>query len=74
MEAPRLIDFHEVQKITTASRSLIYDLIARDQFPVPVKLGKKSVWPAHEVHAWLSARIENRRWPLTAGRPAKRAK
>lgn len=46
-----------VEDITGLSRSTIYDLMGKGQFPRPVKLTGKAVgWPESAVSAWLNSR------------------
>lgn len=46
-----------VEQITGLSRSTIYDLMARGQFPRPVKLTAKAVgWPEGIIAKWLAER------------------
>lgn len=46
-----------VQEITGLSRSAIYDLMARGEFPRPIKLTAKAVaWPESAIAAWLKSR------------------
>lgn len=46
-----------VQEITGLSRSAIYDLMARGEFPRPVKLTAKAVaWPESAIAKWLESR------------------
>ncbi|MCL4068337.1 AlpA family transcriptional regulator [Pseudomonas sp. GX19020] len=46
-----------VEKMTGLSRSTIYKLMAKGDFPRPVKLTEKAVgWPESVVAAWLAAR------------------
>jgi prophage regulatory protein len=48
----------EVQRAVPLSRSRIYELIAANRFPAPVKLSERaSAWNSDEVEAWLDARI-----------------
>jgi prophage regulatory protein len=59
----QLIDKHlrrrAVEEITGLGRSTIYDLMARGQFPRPVKLSTKTVaWPESVIAAWLADRAE----------------
>lgn len=49
----------QVEARTGLSRSAIYALMARDQFPKPVKLtesGKAVGWRSDVIEAWLQAR------------------
>lgn len=46
-----------VQKITGISRSSIYDMMAKGEFPRPVKLGPKAVgWRESDIAKWLTDR------------------
>lgn len=38
----------------------IYRLIARDEFPAPVHLGRAARWVGHEVDTWIADRIAER--------------
>jgi len=50
----RLIRRRELEQITGKSRSAIYADMARDIFPRPVRIGKRSVgWRSSEIEAWL---------------------
>lgn len=42
---------------TGLSRASIYAMIARGDFPRPIKLGERAVgWRSEEIDAWLAAR------------------
>ncbi|CAM4377753.1 MAG: hypothetical protein LEGION0403_FIIPPAGN_00656 [Legionella sp.] len=57
-EPEKLIRRKKVEEITTLSRSRIYYLMQKDQFPKPISLGKMSVaWIESEVQEWVNARI-----------------
>ncbi|MGJ7916117.1 helix-turn-helix transcriptional regulator [Massilia sp. LXY-6] len=59
--ADRLIRIDEVLHICGLSRSSLYASIQRGEFPVQVKLSKKSsAWLYSEVQAWVNARAANR--------------
>jgi len=46
-----------VEQLTGLSRSTIYDLMAKGQFPRPVRLTEKAVaWPESAIADWLSQR------------------
>ena len=50
-----------VEDMTGLGRSTIYDLMAKGQFPRPVKLtGRAVAWPESEVAAWLESRKAER--------------
>lgn len=56
-----MIDKHlrrsAVEALTGLSRSAIYDLMSKGQFPRPVKLTTRAVaWPESEVAEWLAQR------------------
>jgi prophage regulatory protein len=41
-------------------KASVYSLIARGEFPAPVKIGRRSAWLEHEVSAWMDALAEKR--------------
>ena len=46
-----------VQEVTGLSRSTIYDLMAKGDFPRPIKLtGKAVAWPESAIADWLAGR------------------
>jgi prophage regulatory protein len=53
----RILRLPMVRDRTGLSRSTIYDLIARDLFPRPVKLGPRAVgWRESTIEVWLEER------------------
>ncbi|WP_273890236.1 helix-turn-helix transcriptional regulator [Serratia marcescens] len=57
----RFIRLPEVLYTTGLSRSTVYEMMSRKQFPVQVSLGGKNVaWLASEVDQWMDERIANR--------------
>ncbi|WP_226886032.1 helix-turn-helix transcriptional regulator [Serratia ureilytica] len=57
----RFIRLPEVLYTTGLSRSTVYEMMGRKQFPVQVSLGGKIVaWLASEVEQWMDERITNR--------------
>ncbi|PTA74177.1 AlpA family transcriptional regulator [Serratia sp. Nf2] len=57
----RFIRLPEVLYTTGLSRSTMYEMMSRKQFPVQVSLGGKNVaWLASEVEQWMDERIANR--------------
>ena len=47
--------------------SAIYELIKRDQFPSPIKIGRSSFWIESEVDSWIEQRIQQARGPGQEG-------
>ena len=48
-----------VEHITGLSRSAIYDMMKKGQFPRPVRLTGKAVgWPESAIAEWLASRRE----------------
>jgi prophage regulatory protein len=48
-----------VEEITGLSRTTIYALMARGEFPKPIKLtGKAVAWPESKIAAWLAERAQ----------------
>ena len=57
-----LIRRKEVERLTALSRSRIYDLMKRGEFPKQVILGAMSVaWLEIEIREWIASRIADRK-------------
>ena len=55
--AGRLVNFDEVIRLTTLSRSRIIQLYHAGSFPLPVKVGASRVaWRLAEVEEWIRQR------------------
>ena len=53
----RLLRLREVKEITGMSRSHIYRLMQKGDFPRPVRIGPAAVrWRESEVNAWVESR------------------
>ena len=53
----KLIKLREVTRITSLSRSTIYQAITDGQFPKPLRTGARGVaWVEQEVLDWIAAR------------------
>jgi prophage regulatory protein len=55
-----LIRLSDVLNRTGLSRSAVYDLAQRGEFPQQIKLsdhGRASAWVAAEIDSWIDARI-----------------
>lgn len=60
----QLLRLREVQTTTGLSRSAIYALASRGQFPGPIKIGPRaSAWVAAEIDAWIERKIAERLTP-----------
>ena len=54
---PHIYRRRDVERVTGLSRSSIYEFMAKDRFPRPVRLGARAVgWRASDVHAWIEGR------------------
>lgn len=57
----RFMRLPEVINTCGLSRSTIYDLISREQFPSQISLsGKNVAWLASEIDGWMQSRIAQR--------------
>ena len=56
-----LIDMHFITAYTTMTDKWFYKLIAENQFPKPIKLGRSSRWRKSEVEAWMQERMAESR-------------
>jgi prophage regulatory protein len=54
------------------SRSAIYKLVARNEFPRPINIGVRAVaWPEDEIEQWLTDRISASRSESELSKPGK---
>lgn len=61
MSEERFIKRREVENLVALSRSAIYALISKSEFPRPVTIGRYAVaWRETEVRAWMAARVAER--------------
>lgn len=57
----KIIRLPEVLTRTSFSRSHLYDLVSKKQFPAPIKLSPRHVgWLSSEVTSWLGQRVAER--------------
>lgn len=53
-ESMQLIKIHEVMSLSTLSRSCVWRLIKRNEFPKPLKITKTAIaWRLSEVKIWM---------------------
>ncbi len=46
-----------VEAVTGLSRSSIYEMMDKGEFPRPIRIGKRSVaWPQSSIETWLAER------------------
>lgn len=50
----------EVCERLGVKKTKLYALLGEGDFPLPAKLGKASVWPEHEVEAFMTQRMADR--------------
>lgn len=55
-ENERLLRIGEVLEIAGISKSVLYEMVNREEFPRPVRIGRRSVgWRQREVKDWLDS-------------------
>ena len=55
----KLIKRKDVERLTTLSRSTIYDKMSKGNFPRPIKLGERAVaWREHDILKWIATRTK----------------
>ena len=53
----RLMRLEEVLAVTGLSKSTLYVMVRRGEFPAPVRRGRRAVaWPRRDVVDWLKSR------------------
>ena len=58
-----IIKLPELVERTKISRAAVYAMIARNEFPRPVRLGRRAVgWRVDDVEAWIEARPQGGSW------------
>lgn len=58
-EIEALLRRHDVEKRTGISRSQLFELIRRKEFPAQIPLvGRTRAWVESDVSAWIAGRIE----------------
>ena len=56
-EEDRLLRLPEVLRLCGLSRSAVYDMIASQDFPAPVRIGVRTVgWRHSEIQQWIATR------------------
>ena len=56
----RLLRLSEVLTTIALGRTMVYALMARGEFPQPLKAGRTSRWVESEVQAWVMRLAEGR--------------
>lgn len=59
-ETDVLLNVKRVSDVAGVSRSTIYALMARGDFPRPVKVGTRVLFSSLEVQAWIIQRLAGR--------------
>lgn len=61
--APLLVDARAAAALRGVSRSMWWSLHAAGRVPIPVRLGRRTLWRAAELAAWIEAGCPPRdRW------------
>ena len=56
-DQPQLLRLSEVREMTSLPTSTIYELMAKDEFPKPLKIGVRGVrWLLDEIVRWIQSR------------------
>ncbi|MGQ5245456.1 helix-turn-helix transcriptional regulator [Xanthomonas arboricola] len=56
----RLLRLRDVLDKVGLSKSTVYAMIRRKEFPKPVHLGCMATWVESEIDAWITSRIDER--------------
>jgi prophage regulatory protein len=71
----RILRIRDVKAKTGLSDSQVYELIARSEFPMQLKLGPKAVgWVEAEIEAWIKDKMDARAHDAKSGRALQNAK
>ena len=58
--ADHLISFAKARTFVGLSRSKVYELLAVDGFPAPVKIGRNNYFSALELQDWIEEQLQAR--------------
>jgi len=54
-----LLRLPSVQQLVPLSKSQIYKMIAKDEFPSPIKIAERvSAWPSNEIDTWILEQLK----------------
>jgi len=53
MENERLLKLKQVQEYIPFCRSKIYQLLAKKEFPKPIRIGKTTVWKESQIQEYI---------------------
>ena len=57
--ATQILRMREVLRQIGVSRSTVYNLMAKGDFPKPIRIGAQAVgWRASDIEAWIASRGE----------------
>ena len=60
----------QVIEMTGVSRAHVYALISREEFPRPIRIGRRAVgWKKNDVEAWIADRPLAGSWTKISTRP-----
>ena len=57
----KLVTLAQARDLVNISRSKLYELLAEDAFPAPVKIGRTNFFSEREVQAWIAERLGQRK-------------
>ena len=52
---PELLDIGDIARLTKLGRRTIYRLVAEGKFPKQRHVGRRSLWKADDVAAWVDS-------------------
>lgn len=53
----RLLPLPEVEFFTGLKKTKLYEMAAAGEFPKPIKVGTRSLWPSPAVDNWINQQI-----------------
>lgn len=54
---PALLSATLVAKYTSLGKSTIWQLLAKEEFPAPIKVGARTLWKRADVDAWIEDQV-----------------
>jgi len=56
-----LVRLPQILKVLPVSKSTFWNLIARGDFPKPLKIGRSSFWTDEQLHSYIKSKVNRQK-------------
>jgi prophage regulatory protein len=56
-----LVRLPQILKVLPVSKSTFWNLIARGDFPKPLKIGRSSFWTDEQLHSYINSKVNRQK-------------